>query len=55
MKWPKDATAWIATVEAQFQTRNITSSRAHYNHVVVSLNQETCAIIRDILAGDEGN
>ena len=53
--WTKDAAAWFATVEAQFQTRKITSSRARYNHVVASLNQETCSIIRDILIGDEAN
>lgn len=51
--WTKDATAWFATVEAQFQTRKITSSRSRYHHVVASLNQETCSIIRDILVGDE--
>ena len=51
--WTKDATAWFATVEAQFQTRKITSSRTRYHHVVASLNQETCSIIRDILVGDE--
>lgn len=51
--WTKDATAWFATVEAQFQTRKITGSRSRYHHVVASLNQETCSIIRDILVGDE--
>ncbi len=53
--WTKDATAWFATVEAQFQTRKITASRSRYHHVVASLNQETCSIIRDILVGDEAN
>lgn len=53
--WTKDATAWFATVEAQFQTRKITASRSRYHHVVASLNQETCSIIRDILVGDERN
>ena len=51
--WTKDATAWFATVEAQFHTRRITSSRSRYHHVVASLNQETCSIIRDILVGAE--
>ena len=47
--WPSDPSIWFAQVEAQFQTRNITSQPTKYHHVISVLPPEIAQEIRDIL------
>ena len=47
--WPNDPLVWLAQVEAQFHTRNITSQPTKFAYIVSSLQPEIAQEIRDIL------
>ena len=47
--WPADLLVWFAQVEAQFTTRNITSQRMQFNHVVAALSNEFATEVCDII------
>ena len=47
--WPADPLVWFEQVEAQFSTRNITSERTRFDHVIAALSHEFATEIRDII------
>ncbi len=47
--WPSDPHIWFAQIEAQFNTRNITSERTRFDYVISSLAPEVAHEVRDLL------
>ena len=47
--WPSDPAVWIAQVESQFASRNISSQLTMFHHVVSALSPDVATEVRDIL------
>ena len=47
--WPTDPTVWFLQIEAQFNTRGITSQQTRFDYVIASLSPDIACKIRDLL------
>ena len=47
--WPDSAEVWFAQTDAQFDIRNITSSRSKFYHAVAALPQDVAGQILDLI------
>ena len=47
--WPDSAEVWFAQTDAQFDIRNITSSRSKFYHAVAALPQDVAGQVLDLI------